>query len=189
MVGFVLATDQRSSKYSPIPCNLQRSNDFFESKELILESVLTISGTLSGCFCPEALSVRSKYEKKPICDMNLPTWELNYASFSYRPMRLSNNTVEIFISCISLTEMKMRRRFGKTLEDKANELAAEIGSPQWDTSIPAILRREIALTVEQLDQLKFLRQDQQRRLLRLKCNINTEIMQQILLILSTISQM
>lgn len=92
-------------------------------------------------------------------------------------MRLSNNTVEIFISCISLIEMKMRRRFGKTLEDKANELAAEISYPQWDTSIPAILRREIALTVEQLEQLKFLRQDQHRRLLRLECDINTEIMQ------------
>lgn len=71
----------------------------------------------------------------------------------------------------------MRRRFGKTLEDKANELATETGVPQWDTSIPAMLRREIALTVEQLDQLKFLRQDQHRRLLRLECDINTEIMQ------------
>ena len=88
-----------------------------------------------------------------------------------------SNTVEIFISCGSLVEMKMRRRFGKTLEDKANELAAERGIRQWDTSIPAILRREITLTVEQLEQLKFLQRDQLRRLLQLECNINTEIMQ------------
>lgn len=71
----------------------------------------------------------------------------------------------------------MRPRFGKTLEDKANELAAERGITLWDTSIPAILRREIALTVEQMEQLKFLQQEQFRRLLQLECNINTEIMQ------------
>lgn len=73
--------------------------------------------------------------------------------------------------------MKMRRRFGKTLEDKANELAAETVLTPWDTSIPAMLRREIALTVEQLEQIKFLTQDQHRRLLRLECDINTEILQ------------
>jgi hypothetical protein len=71
----------------------------------------------------------------------------------------------------------MRRRFGKTLEDKANQLASERGVLQWETSIPAILRREIALTVEQLGQLRFLRQDQYRQLLRMECDINTEIMQ------------
>jgi len=69
----------------------------------------------------------------------------------------------------------MRRSFRKTLEDKADELAAEQNLPQWDTSLPAMLRREIALTLEQINQLKFLKQDQHLRLLRLECEINTQI--------------
>ena len=36
-----------------------------------------------------------------------------------------NNTVEIFISWVSLEVIKMRHQFGKTLEDKADQLAAE----------------------------------------------------------------
>ena len=92
-------------------------------------------------------------------------------------MHLLNNTVEIFISLDSLQQMKMRRRFRKTLEDKANELAVECGMMQWDTSIPSMLRREIALTVDQLEQIKFLTKDQMHRLLRQECEINTEMKQ------------
>lgn len=69
----------------------------------------------------------------------------------------------------------MRRRFRKTLEDRANELAAENSIIQWDTSIPSILRREIALTVEQLEQIKFLTKDQMKRLLQQECDINTQM--------------
>ena len=71
----------------------------------------------------------------------------------------------------------MRRRFRKTLEDKANELAAERGVTKWDTSIPSMLQREIALAVDQLEQIKYLTKDQMRRLLRQECNINTEMKQ------------
>lgn len=92
-------------------------------------------------------------------------------------MQFSSNTVEIFISLNSLKQMKMRRRFGKSLEDKANELAAERDIMQWDTSIPSMLRREIALTAEQLGQIKFFTKDQMRRLLRQECDINTEMKQ------------
>ncbi len=74
--------------------------------------------------------------------------------------------------------LKMRRRFIKSLEDRAKELAAEISRTGWDTSIPSMLRREIALTVEQLEQLKFLTRNQMRGLLRQECDIHTEIMQQ-----------
>ncbi len=70
----------------------------------------------------------------------------------------------------------MKRSFGKTLEDKANELAAERDITQWETSIPAILRREIALTVDQIERLKFLRKDQFQQLLRLECYVGTELM-------------
>jgi len=83
--------------------------------------------------------------------------------------------VKTFITYHSLKEIKMRRSFRKTLEDKANELAAQQNLPQWDTSLTAMLRREIALTMDQLDQLKFLKQDQHLRLLRLECDINTQI--------------
>jgi len=69
----------------------------------------------------------------------------------------------------------MRRGFRKTLEDRANELAAETGTVQWDTSIPSVLRREIALTVEQLEQIKFLTRDQMKRLLQQECEINTQM--------------
>jgi len=72
----------------------------------------------------------------------------------------------------------MRRRFIKSLEDRAKELAADISRPGWDTSIPSMLRREIALTVEQLEQLKLLTRNQMRGLLRQECGIHTEIMQQ-----------
>ena len=92
-------------------------------------------------------------------------------------MQQYNNTVEIFISLDSLQQMKMRRRFRKTLEDKANELAVECGMMQWDTSIPSMLRREIALTVDQMEQIKFLTKDQMRRLLRQECDINTDMKQ------------
>ena len=71
----------------------------------------------------------------------------------------------------------MRHRFRKTLEDKAKELAAERGLAWPDRSIPSMLRREIALTVEQLEQIKFFTKDQMRRLLRQECDINTEIKQ------------
>jgi len=69
----------------------------------------------------------------------------------------------------------MRHRFRKTLEDRANELAAENNIIKWDTSIPSMLRREIAMTVEQLEQIKFLTKDQMRRLLKQECDINTEM--------------
>lgn len=86
-----------------------------------------------------------------------------------------SNTVEIFLSMIHLEYMKMRRRFGKSLEDRANELAAESSVYKWDTSIPSMIRREIALTAEQLDQIKFLTKEQMLRLLRQECDINTVI--------------
>ena len=88
-----------------------------------------------------------------------------------------SNTVEIFISLIPLESFKMGRRFRKTLEDRANELAAESGMIQWDTSILSMLRREIALKADQLDQVKYLTKDQMRQLLRQECDINTEIKQ------------
>jgi hypothetical protein len=68
-------------------------------------------------------------------------------------------------------------KFGKTLEDKANQLAEEVNSRHWDTSIPATIRREIALTVDQLNRQRELHDKQLRRLLRIECYVDTDLMQ------------
>ena len=68
-------------------------------------------------------------------------------------------------------------KFGKTLEDKANQLAEEGSSGHWDTSIPATIRREIALTVDQLNRQRELHDKQLRRLLRIECNVDTDLIQ------------
>ena len=88
-----------------------------------------------------------------------------------------SNTVEIFITCVSLKHIKMRPRFGKTLEDKADELAAEANIRQPNTSIPEILRREIALTTDQMKRLRDRHDEHFRRLLRSECYVNTDLMQ------------
>jgi hypothetical protein len=88
-----------------------------------------------------------------------------------------SNTVEIFITCMSLQIIKMRRRFGKTLEDKADQLAAEANIRKPDTSIPGMLRREIALTVDQIKRLRERQDEQFHRLLRLECYVDTDLMQ------------
>jgi hypothetical protein len=86
-----------------------------------------------------------------------------------------SDTVQTFLIQPSLLSMKMRRRIAKNLEDKANELAARHRNTRWDNSIPGMIGREIALTLDQLEQVKFLSRDQARRLLQQECAINTEI--------------
>ncbi len=71
----------------------------------------------------------------------------------------------------------MRQPFGKTLEDKANELASEKGLPVWDSSLPSILRREISLTVDQIRRLKGRHDYVFRKLLCIECDIGTDILQ------------
>ena len=45
-------------------------------------------------------------------------------------------------------------KFTKSLEEKAELLASAPKREQWDKSIPSIIRREIALTVDQIKRLK-----------------------------------
>lgn len=71
----------------------------------------------------------------------------------------------------------MRRSFGKTLEDKANELAAERNITNWDASIPSMLGREISLTVDQIKRLRERHEEQFQKLLRLECYVDTDLMQ------------
>lgn len=67
--------------------------------------------------------------------------------------------------------------FSKTLEDKACQLAEEVKSRHWDTSIPATIRREIALAVDQINRQRELHEQQLRRLLRIECYVDTDLLQ------------
>ena len=71
----------------------------------------------------------------------------------------------------------MKVSFGKNLEDKAKELAAEKDIKLWDNSIPSILRREISLTVDQIKRLRDRHDEQFRRLLKLECYVDTDLIQ------------
>lgn len=71
----------------------------------------------------------------------------------------------------------MGRRFRETLEEKANQFTGYIKKGQWDRSIPGVLRREIALTVDQVRRLRERHDEQFRRLLRVECYVGTELRQ------------
>jgi hypothetical protein len=68
-------------------------------------------------------------------------------------------------------------KFIKSLEEIANQLAGGSRKKMWDTSIPSMLRREIALTVDQMKRLKDQHDKQFQRLLRVECAIDTDLMQ------------
>ncbi len=67
-------------------------------------------------------------------------------------------------------------KFTRSLKKRARQLAERCGK-QWDTSIPGIVRREIALVVDQISQMKKLHEEQMLRLLRIECYVNTDLMQ------------
>jgi hypothetical protein len=68
-------------------------------------------------------------------------------------------------------------KFRKTLEEKANQLAAYPQKQQWENSIPSMIRREIALTVDQIQRLRERHDEQFHRLLRVECYVDTELLQ------------
>ena len=67
-------------------------------------------------------------------------------------------------------------KFTKSLEEKAESLASVPKREQWDKSIPSIVRREIALTVDQIKRLKEKHEEQFLRLLRIECYVDTDLM-------------
>ena len=67
--------------------------------------------------------------------------------------------------------------FAKDLEDRARRLAGGEKGGEWDRSIPAMLQREISLTLDQIKRLRERHEDQSRRLLKIECYIDTELMQ------------
>ena len=68
-------------------------------------------------------------------------------------------------------------KFRKSLEEKAEQLASVPKREQWDKSIPSIVRREIALATDQIKRLKEKHEEQFRRLLRIECYVDTDLMQ------------
>jgi len=68
-------------------------------------------------------------------------------------------------------------KFTKALEKKARQLKAGLKQDNWDLSLPSMIKREIALTVDQIDQMRKLREDQLNSLQKNECDINTELMQ------------
>ncbi|MCK5655769.1 MAG: hypothetical protein KAI03_05725 [Candidatus Aureabacteria bacterium] len=68
-------------------------------------------------------------------------------------------------------------KFTKSLEEKAEHLTSVPKREQWDKSIPSIVRREIALTIDQIKRLREQHDKQFRRLLRIECYVDTDLMQ------------
>ena len=67
--------------------------------------------------------------------------------------------------------------FAKDLEGRADRLAGGPKKGEWDSSIPSMLRREIALTLDQIKRLRERHEEQFRRLLKIECYVDTELMQ------------
>jgi hypothetical protein len=68
-------------------------------------------------------------------------------------------------------------KFTKSLEEKADQLASVPKKERWDRSISSTIRREIALTVDQIQRLKKQHEEQSRRLLRIECYVETDLLQ------------
>ena len=65
--------------------------------------------------------------------------------------------------------------FRESLEKKVDRLAAASSREQWDKSIPSTLRREIALTAEQLNRQREAHRIQLRQLLKTECSVRTDL--------------
>jgi len=68
-------------------------------------------------------------------------------------------------------------KFIKSLEEIANQVVGGSRKHIWDNSIPSMVRREIALTTDQIKRLRDQHDKQFRRLLRVECAVDTDLMQ------------
>jgi hypothetical protein len=67
--------------------------------------------------------------------------------------------------------------FPESLEEKAEKIIKNFDLEDWDNSIPAIFKREIALTVDQIKRLQKFHKKQVSRLDNTECEIGTEMLQ------------
>ena len=68
-------------------------------------------------------------------------------------------------------------KFKKTLEEKANDIAAYPKKEMWENTVPGMIRREITLTIDQIKRLRERHDEQFKRLLRIECYVDTELLQ------------
>ena len=68
-------------------------------------------------------------------------------------------------------------KFSKNLQDRARQLAAGSNDTYWDTSIPATIKREIALIVDQINRHQESHEKQLRQLLQMECAVGTDLME------------
>lgn len=68
-------------------------------------------------------------------------------------------------------------KFKKKFEEKVKDIADSPQKHLWENTIPAMIRREIAFTVDQIKRLRKQHDEQFRRLLRIECYIDTDLMQ------------
>ncbi len=67
--------------------------------------------------------------------------------------------------------------FTESLEQKANQIIKNFNNKDWDNSIPVVLKREIALTLDQIKQSKEFHEKQISEITNTECSIGTDIMQ------------
>ena len=67
--------------------------------------------------------------------------------------------------------------FLESLEAKAEKIIKEFDPQDWDNSVPTILKREIALILNQIKQLKKFHNSQLSKLTDTECQIGTEMIQ------------
>lgn len=68
-------------------------------------------------------------------------------------------------------------RFSRKLQERARRLAAGSNDTLWDPSIPATVRREIALALDQIDRQKKSHKTHLHQLLRAECAVGTDLME------------
>ena len=64
-----------------------------------------------------------------------------------------------------------------SLEEKARDIARDRLDNFWDSSLLAVIEREVALLLGQLDRVRTLHDEMQRDLLRDECYVGTELLQ------------
>ena len=74
-------------------------------------------------------------------------------------------------------ENDRRPTFAGKLEEKGQELVADRERDPWDSSALAVIKRELALALDQINSVRSLHHEQRRSLLRLECYVNSELMQ------------
>lgn len=66
--------------------------------------------------------------------------------------------------------------FRESLENKARSFTKDLNGRIWDSSIPNVIKREIALTLNQIDNLVMLYEKLNKKLLKLETYVNTDIL-------------